>query len=252
MKRKKKKKKRKKRKEKWTNTSLLSCPIVSCLCGGTWRCGRRRRRRRNGQHQRTHPRGMLVHPATSELNTQPVQNPLIISPRRTASCNFSLLFFFPPSLSFLTLSIYLLLLFFFPSLVNSYTRKDSPSFVHPINHFSLLFFHIFFFNYNNTSPARYIDCVVYAIVSSLAKSSRFLRTIIRTNRSSLFPLPCFFFFFPSSRRIRIVLRPFFSLHLSHSLFIAALACSTCVYALLLSQIFIYLFIFIYLLYIIYF
>lgn len=138
---------------------------------------------------------MLVHPATSELNTQPVQNPLIISPRRTASCNFSLLFFFPPSLSFLTLSIYLLLLFFFPSLVNSYTRKDSPSFVHPINHFSLLFFHIFFFNYNNTSPARYIDCVVYAIVSSLAKSSRFLRTIIRTNRSSLFPLPCFFFFF---------------------------------------------------------
>lgn len=117
-------------------------------------------------------------------------------------------FFFPPSLSFLTLSIYLLLLFFFPSLVNSYTRKDSPSFVHPINHFSLLFFHIFFFNYNNTSPARYIDCVVYAIVSSLAKSSRFLRTIIRTNRSSLFPLPCFFFFFPSSRRIRIVLRPF--------------------------------------------
>lgn len=171
-------------------------------------------------------------------------------------------FFPPPSLSFLTLSIYLLLLFFFPSLVNSYTRKDSPSFVHPINHFSLLFFHIFFFNYNNTSPARYIDCVVYAIVSSLAKSSRFLRTIIRTNRSSLFPLPCFFFFFPSSRRIRIVLRPFlpapphsilfFSLHLSHSLFIAALACSTCVYALLLSQIFIYLFIFIYLLYIIYF
>lgn len=171
-------------------------------------------------------------------------------------------FFSPPSLSFLTLSIYLLLLFFFPSLVNSYTRKDSPSFVHPINHFSLLFFHIFFFNYNNTSPARYIDCVVYAIVSSLAKSSRFLRTIIRTNRSSLFPLPCFFFFFPSSRRIRIVLRPFlpapphsilfFSLHLSHSLFIAALACSTCVYALLLSQIFIYLFIFIYLLYIIYF
>lgn len=151
---------------------------------------------------------MLVHPATSELNTQPVQNPLIISPRRTASCNFSLLFFSPPSLSFLTLSIYLLLLFFFPSLVNSYTRKDSPSFVHPINHFSLLFFHIFFFNYNNTSPARYIDCVVYAIVSSLAKSSRFLRTIIRTNRSSLFPLPCFFFFFPSSRRIRIVLRPF--------------------------------------------
>lgn len=104
-------------------------------------------------------------------------------------------FFSPPSLSFLTLSIYLLLLFFFPSLVNSYTRKDSPSFVHPINHFSLLFFHIFFFNYNNTSPARYIDCVVYAIVSSLAKSSRFLRTIIRTNRSSLFPLPCFFFFF---------------------------------------------------------
>lgn len=175
----------------------------------------------------------------------------------------AIIFFSPLSLSFLTLSIYLLLLFFFPSLVNSCnTRKDSPSFVHPINHFSLLFFHIFFFNYNNTSPARYIDCVVYTIVSSLAKSSRFLRTIIRTNRSSLFPLPCFFFFFPSSRRIRIVLRPFlpapphsilfFSLHLSHSLFIAALACSTCVYALLLSQIFIYLFIFIYLLYIIYF
>lgn len=117
-------------------------------------------------------------------------------------------FFSPPSLSFLTLSIYLLLLFFFPSLVNSYTRKDSPSFVHPINHFSLLFFHIFFFNYNNTSPARYIDCVVYAIVSSLAKSSRFLRTIIRTNRSSLFPLPCFFFFFSSSRRICIVSRLF--------------------------------------------
>lgn len=120
----------------------------------------------------------------------------------------AIIFFSPPSLSFLTLSIYLLLLFFFPSLVNSYTRKDSPSFVHPINHFSLLFFHIFFFNYNNTSPARYIDCVVYAIVSSLAKSSRFLRTIIRTNRSSLFPLPCFFFFFSSSRRICIVSRLF--------------------------------------------
>lgn len=131
-------------------------------------------------------------------------------------------FFFPPSLSFLTLSIYLLLLFFFPSLVNSYTRKDSPSFVHPINHFSLLFFHIFFFNYNNTSPARYIDCVVYAIVSSLAKSSRFLRTIIRTNRSSLFPLPCFFFFFPSSRRIRIVSRLFFTRPPFHSFFLVTL------------------------------
>lgn len=55
-----------------TNTSLLSCPIVSCLCGGAWWCGRCWRRRRNGQHQRTHPRGMLVHPAASELNTQPV------------------------------------------------------------------------------------------------------------------------------------------------------------------------------------
>ena len=38
---------------------------------------------------------MLVYPATSELNTQPVQNPLIISPRHTASCNnFSLFNFF--------------------------------------------------------------------------------------------------------------------------------------------------------------
>lgn len=51
---------------------LLSCLIVSCLCGGTWRCSRCRRWWRNGQHQWTHPRGMLVYPAASELNTQPV------------------------------------------------------------------------------------------------------------------------------------------------------------------------------------
>ena len=50
---------------------------------------------------------MLVYPATSELNTQPVQNPLIISPRHTASCNnFSLFNFF----------------FLFFLLANSYSR----------------------------------------------------------------------------------------------------------------------------------
>lgn len=109
----KKRKRERKEKKSRTNTSLLSCPIVSCLCGGTWRCGRRRRRRRNGQHQRTHPRGMLVHPATSELNTQPVQNPLIISPRRTASYNFSLLFFFPPlSLVFNSFHLFIIIIFF--------------------------------------------------------------------------------------------------------------------------------------------
>lgn len=109
----KKRKRERKEKKSRTNTSLLSCPIVSCLCGRTWRCGRRRRRRRNGQHQRTHPRGMLVHPATSELNTQPVQNPLIISPRRTASCNFSLLFFFPPlSLVFNSFHLFIIIIFF--------------------------------------------------------------------------------------------------------------------------------------------
>lgn len=132
---------------------------------------------------------MLVHPATSELNTQPVQNPLIISPRRTASCNFSLLFFFP--LSRFTLFIYLLIFFFFLSRQFVHAQGSSWfSFAHPIN---LFFSFLLFFPYTRViiiiikSPARYIDCV-YAIVSFLAK---FFLTIIRTNRSFLF-----FFFSP--------------------------------------------------------
>lgn len=138
---------------------------------------------------------MLVHPATSELNTQPVQNPLIISPRRTASCNFSLLFFFP--LSRFTLFIYLLIFFFFLSRQFVHAQGSSWfSFAHPIN---LFFSFLLFFPYTRViiiiikSPARYIDCV-YAIVSFLAK---FFLTIIRTNRSFFFFLfpPCFFFFF---------------------------------------------------------
>lgn len=146
---------------------------------------------------------MLVHPATSELNTQPVQNPLIISPRRTASCNFSLLFFFP--LSRFTLFIYLLIFFFFLSRQFVHAQGSSWfSFAHPIN---LFFSFLFFFPYTRViiiiikSPARYIDCV-YAIVSFLAKS--FL-TIIRTNRSFFFSFPplflLLFFFFASILRL---------------------------------------------------
>lgn len=51
-----------------TNASLLSCPIVSSWAHRSWW----RWRRNEQQHQRTRPPGMLVHPATSELNTQPV------------------------------------------------------------------------------------------------------------------------------------------------------------------------------------
>lgn len=50
--------------ETQTNASILSCPIVSR--SGT---GEYRRWWRSGQHQ---PRRMLVHPAASELNTQPL------------------------------------------------------------------------------------------------------------------------------------------------------------------------------------
>lgn len=208
---------------------------------------------------------MLVHPATSELNTQPVQNPLIISPRRTASCNFSLLFFFP--LSRFTLFIYLLIFFFFLSRQFVHAQGSSWfSFAHPIN---LSFSFLLFFPYTRViiiiikSPARYIDCV-YAIVSFLAK---FFLTIIRTNRSFFFFLfpPCFFFFFfflrldsptlekQTNRGIRGLALFFFLPPLPHSIFllvtlIAAPACSTCVYALLLSQIFIYSFIHLFIIY----
>lgn len=136
---------------------------------------------------------MLVHPATSELNTQPVQNPLIISPRRTASCNFSLLFFFP--LSRFTLFIYLLIFFFFLSRQFVHAQGSSWfSFAHPIN---LFFSFLLFFPYTRViiiiikSPARYIDC------------NRFLSGEIFSHDNShesfisfffLFP-PCFFFFF---------------------------------------------------------
>lgn len=207
---------------------------------------------------------MLVHPATSELNTQPVQNPLIISPRRTASCNFSLLFFFP--LSRFTLFIYLLIFFFFLSRQFVHAQGSSWfSFAHPIN---LSFSFLLFFPYTRViiiiikSPARYIDCV-YAIVSFLAKS--FL-TIIRTNRSFFFSFPplfllLFFFFFASilrlwrSRRIEgsedwhyFFFTPPPPFHFLLVTLIAAPACSTCVYALLLSQIFIYSFIHLFIIY----
>lgn len=139
------------------------------------------------------------------------------------------------------------------------------SFAHPIN---LFFSFLLFFPYTRViiiiikSPARYIDCV-YAIVSFLAK---FFLTIIRTNRSFFFSFPPLFlllFFFSSPRfsdsgeadesrdpRIGII---FFLPPLPHSIFllvtlIAAPACSTCVYALLLSQIFIYSFIHLFIIY----